>query len=397
MRVAYVTHQFPLLSETFVLYEILELERRGFRIEIAAQHDPGEQVVHPEARKLRERTLYFYRSNPVRLLYALAWLATAAARLLRAMASMGRIGLLGPFTRALPLAFALRKRDVDHLHAHFAGDATEVAMACAALLDLPYSFTAHAQDIFVDPRALPEKFARAAFAVTVCEYNRRHLVEWLGERRDHIQMVVCCVDPERFRRKIPYEKGNPPTIAAVGRFVEKKGYEYLIDAMGLLRARGVDAKLTIIGRGPLERALKERVERAGVADRVTFTGALPHAEVYEQLERSTLFCLPFVVAEGGDRDSMPVVVKEAMAMEVPIVSTREVGVPEMVLPGTGELVPPRDAEALADALERMLGKTEEELRAIGVLRREVAKLGALFVRFGRTRPGATVPDVDPTH
>lgn len=406
MRVAYITSRFPLLSETFILYEIVELERRGFEIVIASQEDPREKILHPEAAKLHERTFYYYRSLPVRALYGLLWAARSPARFLRALLTMRSRGLLGPFTRALPLAHRLRREDVDHLHAHFAGDAAETAMGCALLLGLPYSFTAHAHDIFVGPRALREKYENAAFTVTVCEYNRRYLEETLGPAAGEIHMVVCCVDPTRFERKTPYRKSAPPKIVAVGRLVEKKGFADLVDALGLLRRRGVFADLEIVGTGPLEAALKERAKAAGVGDAVRFLGALPHAEVRRRLEEATLFSLPFVVAADGDRDSMPVVVKEAMAMRIPIVSTREVGVPEMVLPGCGELVEPRRPDLLAEALERMLAKSKEELEAIGArgretvalrfdIRREVAKLGALFVRYGRKRSGAKPVNLDP--
>ncbi|MCA9506691.1 MAG: glycosyltransferase, partial [Myxococcales bacterium] len=200
------------------------------------------------------------------------------------------------------------------IHAHFAGAATECAMAASGLLGVPYSFTAHAHDIFVHPRALREKFEGAALTITVCEYNRRFLRDELGFDPPTIPIIVCCVDPKRFARKSPYRKGAPPLVVSIGRLVEKKGFDVLIDAARRLRDRGVDCALEIIGTGPLEASLKERIKRLGLDDRVRFTGALPHAEVYERLERAAVYAQPFCVAADGDRDSMPVVVKEAMAM-----------------------------------------------------------------------------------
>jgi glycosyltransferase involved in cell wall biosynthesis len=233
-------------------------------------------------------------------------------------------------------------------------------MRAAAFLDLPYSVTAHAYDIYAEPANLREKLERAAFATSGCDYTVNDLRAIAPQATVH--KIVMGVDGDRFKRTKPYPGGR--TVVAVGRLVEKKGFEHLIDAVGILEEQGRPVERVVIaGDGPLHATLGARARDRGVAKRVTLAGARTPAEIRQLLEEADLLAMPSVIAENGDRDSMPVAVKEALAMEVPVVASDEVGLPEIVKPPWGRLAPPGDAAALADAIDGQLGLPDEDRRA----------------------------------
>jgi glycosyltransferase involved in cell wall biosynthesis len=274
------------------------------------------------------------------------------------------------------------------MHVHFAAGAALDAMRLSRITGIPFSVTAHAYEIFEQPANLREKLEAAAFVTTGCEYNRRYLGDLVSpEAAERIHVIVMGVDPEAFKRTMPYPGGRH--VVAVGRLIEKKGFAHLIDAAAELEGDRPLDRLTIVGEGPLRQDLTAQIDRLGLAGRVELAGALPPAGVRDFLERADLLAMPAVVAANGDRDSMPVVVKEAMAMEIPVVASDEVGLPELVRDEFGRLAPPGDAPALARAIAELLDlpadRRAEMGRAArahvlkhGDLRRETAKLAALI-------------------
>jgi glycosyltransferase involved in cell wall biosynthesis len=252
-------------------------------------------------------------------------------------------------------------------------------MRIAAISGVPYSVTAHAFEIFLTPANLREKLERAAFATTGCEYNVREL-RAVAPAAD-VHEIVMGVDGDRFRRAQPYGDGAPHVVA-VGRLVEKKGFRYLMEAAAELPG----VRFTVVGAGPLEAELRELAP-----DSVELVGARQPDAVRQLLESAHLLAMPCVVASDGDRDSMPVVVKEALAMEVPVVATDEVGLPEVVRPEWGRLVPPADSGALAAAIRDLLALPHEQRAAMGragrahvlasaSVRSETEKLARLIAR-----------------
>lgn len=355
---------YPTLSETFVSGEAAALAALGRRVRVEATSRPAAQNLEA----LGAVPAGWVEDDGIaRRLVDCAWLVAtrplAAARDLRDSLRWRREERVAPLHSIAPAARRVVREGRPHLQAHFAAEAALRAMRIARLTGATWGVTAHAYDIFREPRNLEEKLAAADLVVTVCEYNARHLRGLVPDGKP-VEVVVMGVEPARFRRTTPYPGGR--RVLAVGRLVEKKGFAHLVEAAALLD--GVDVE--IVGDGPLRRDLEMLIAARGVAGRVTLHGARPHSFVRERLEHADLLAMPCVIAADGDRDSMPVVVKEALAMEVPVVASDEVALPEMVEPGWGRLVPPADPTALAAAIEELLALPAGERAAMGRRGRE---------------------------
>jgi glycosyltransferase involved in cell wall biosynthesis len=374
-RLAYVTGTWPAATETFVSGELEELQRRGEQPQLFAivrgEGEPPEGL--PEARYLVEE------SRMRKLLGFLTFTFVRPYHVGRAIArsrflggGMRQVAALAPWAAAL--------RHVEHIHAHFANQPATVASILSELTGAPFSFTAHAHDLFVDWDHLEEKLASASFAVTVCDYNRRYIAERAPDRVDRLHVIVAGTDTLRFSRQEPYDPDGP--VVAVGRLVEQKGFHDLVRAAAI-----AGRPVKIAGEGPERERLERLIQETGAP--VELLGALGRDEVRELYAGGSLAVLPCVVADDGARDSMPVSLKEAMAMELPVVGTTEVGLPELVDPEAGVLVPPHNPEALATAIERVLERPAEGRIAMGRagraivqdrcnLRHETARLLELF-------------------
>ena len=363
MRLLFVLDHWPELSETFVVNELQALRRLGHGVRVQAAgaapnpnpEAPADVDVHLLSQDARARALR-----------DLAWLAArrprACARDLAQRRRWAREEWVRPLRALAPAARRILERDDEHLHAHFAGGAALDAMRLAALTGRTFSVTAHAYDIFLAPRNLPEKLMRAGAVFTGCDYNVRHLRTVAP--RANLHEVVMGVDAETFRRRTPLPGGRD--VVAIGRLVEKKGFDVLIDAV----ARLPDVTLRLVGDGPLRAPLRRRAQDSGAGERIDFAGSLPPAEVRAALEAADVLAMPCIIARDGDRDSMPVVVKEAMAMELLVVASNEVGLPECVHEPWGVLCPPGDADALAAALRGVLELSPQERARAGRAGRE---------------------------
>ena len=355
-----LTDQFPALSETFVLTEIAALAASGHRVRVEALRRPVRQEL-ADAIPVR----YVEDDSRLEKLAALTWLlARHPVRSLRDRIDSRRWRreeAVLPLAGIAPLARRLAGEPEAVLHCHFAAGAAMTTLRVSRLLGRPYALTAHAYEIFREPRNLGEKLSSAQLVFTGCAYNARHLGA-LAPAAD-IHEIVMGVDAERFRRRTRHPGGR--TVIAVGRLVEKKGFADLIAAIAL-----IEAELLLVGDGPLRAELERSARDLGVADRVTMLGAVEHERVRELLEGADVLAMPCVIASDGDRDSMPVVVKEAMALELPVVATREVGLPELVRHPFGRLVPAHDPRALAAALSELLALDRHERERLGRAARE---------------------------
>ncbi|WP_281823259.1 glycosyltransferase family 4 protein [Jannaschia rubra] len=360
-KIGYVLKRYPRFSETFILTEILAHEAAGLEIEIFALRSVEEthfQDMLGEVRAPVTRVPDSFRTPDA--LWSL--ICDARDRLPGGWDALATIeGAAGrDVAQAIVVARACHERGVGHLHAHFGTVSTTVARLAARLAGITYSFTAHAKDIYHDydePVELERKLRDAATAVTVSDYNVAFLRDRYGDAAGNVVRLYNGLDLDRFTHAPPSERGTE--VLAVGRLIEKKGFDVLIEAMGLLRDRGQKATCRIIGAGEQGPALAAQIAEAGLGDVVWLDGPRPQAEVIAALRDAAVFACPCVVGEDGNRDGLPTVLLEAMALGTPCVATDVTGIPELVRDGeTGFCVPERDAPALADAIASLLDDPE---------------------------------------
>ena len=230
-----------------------------------------------------------------------------------------------------------------------------------------WSYTMHGPTEFYDLRhhRLAEKATDAAFVICISDFARSQLMgivdpaEW-----GKLRVVHCGVDVNRFAPTAHERQDGPITIACVGRLVPEKGQSLLIEAVGALRDAGVDVRLVLVGDGPQRERLERLVDASGLRDRVEFRGAVAHTEVERILHGADIFCLPSF-AEG-----VPIVLMEAMAMELPVVACQVMGIPELIEDDvTGRLVRPGSRDALVDALS-VLAADSDRRASLGRAARE---------------------------
>jgi glycosyltransferase involved in cell wall biosynthesis len=375
-RVLYVVSLFPCWSETFIVREIHELLRLGLDVRVLSLKHPSESLVQSDARQLLDRVLYPPRGWSLAsgaLREALGHPVVSARELWRLSRGLGRqpqawIKSLVVWTRTLALLPTLRQLAPARLHAHWATYPSTAAMWASARLRVPFSFTAHAHDIFVADHLLAEKLRAAEFAVTISDFNRRYLAEHVTPlAREVMRVVHCGVAVSQFAFRPAGRR--PRRVLSVGRLDPIKGFEDLIKACAILRGRAVDFDCHIVGDGPLEGRLRALIESHGLQDQVKLIGACPQAQVLEQLYAASVFVLASVVAADGNRDGIPVALMEAMACGAPVVSTRVSGIPELVEDGVcGLLAEPGDPSDLARCIEQQLHDADRA-RAMAVAAR----------------------------
>jgi len=357
-RIAYVLNIFPKMSETFIAGELAELHRRGVELRILSLLPPRDEPQHEIIRRSGLDKLIEYET-----------------------------GNFPDIVRAFQPAV---------LHAHFAREATEKARDLSRMSGIPFTFTAHGYDIHRKPPPDFRERAEAARAVvTVSAANRDYIERTFGVAREHIRVIPCGVDTERFclAECPPPAAGTAPLIVCVARHVAVKNLGLLLDACGLLRDRGVKLRCVMIGDGPLRAELEARRASLALGGIVELPGAAEQSEVLRWWQRATVGVLT------SDNEGMPVSLMEAAACGVPVVATRVGGIPEMVVEGeTGLLVPPRDANAFASAIEMLL-RDEGLRRRMGVAARRraveefsvVRQVDALLALWARVLPACCRP------
>ncbi len=377
--VLYVLKRYPRLTETFILNEIRAMERLGERLIIFSLLPPEPPPHHP---MVAEVCAAVHSPPPhlgaqvrrvlgahARMLAVAPWRYVRALGLAlrRTLTSRHPLSLWRQFARAGVLAALCRRAGVRHIHAHFANAPTSVAHFAHRMSGIPFSFTAHAKDIYLSRPAILRRHLHAAeFVATCTAYNAEHLrriAPDLDPRRVHL--VYHGIDLQNFAAaEAPAARtgGRRARILSVGRLVPKKGHEDLLAACARLLEQGMDFECEIVGDGPLRGALRAEVLRLGLTERVCFSGSMTHRDLLGRYRQADLFVLAPRIAEDGDRDGIPNVIAEAMAVGVPVVASDVSGIPELLRHGqTGLLAPSRDPAALAAAMSRML--TDAKLAA----------------------------------
>ncbi|HWL96346.1 MAG TPA: glycosyltransferase family 4 protein [Nocardioidaceae bacterium] len=374
-RIGYVLKMYPRFSETFIVNEILALEAAGERLDIFSLRLPVDGRFHEQLADVRAPVTYLpHQLKPAELWEVLQRGLHALPRLSVDLPDVLALGV-NDAACAVQLAMLVRDLGITHLHAHFASVATDVARVAARLAGVGYSFTAHAKDIYhesVEPARMRRKLADASAVVTVSDYNRRHLQRTYGHAADHVVRIYNGINLEQFSFDPPRDR--PPVVAAVGRLVEKKGFTHLVDAVAEMVRADREVRLHIVGAGDQQPALRAQVDALGLGDEVRFLGALPQAQAREVVRGAAVLAAPCVVGADGNRDGLPTVLLEAMALGTPCVATPVTGVPEAIRHGeTGVIVPEADGHALAGALSTLLDD--------GALRRRLAANARALVEW----------------
>ena len=366
--VAYMMSRFPKLTETFVLYEMLEAERTGARVEVYPLRREKTDRMHPEAEDFVRRAhftpwcslaillanLRVFCGKPRVYVAILCRLVVANCGSLRYFA-----GALLYFPKSVYMAQCMRRRGVTHIHAHFASHPAAAAFVIHRLTGIPYSFTAHGSDLHCDRHMLKPKVTSAAFVVAISDYNRRLIIEECGSPiGPKILVVHCGVDTSAFTpRSEPtsFEEGNGPLqLLCIGTLHEVKGQRYLLQACRQLLDAAIDFQCHFVGEGPHLDMLRNLAAQLGLEHRVSFHGALTRGDVMQHLRRADILVAPSILTHDGRREGIPVVLMEAMACGVPCVSSQLSGIPELIChEKTGLLAVPGDVDAIADNIRRL--------------------------------------------
>ncbi len=410
IHIGYVVKMYPKLSETFIVNEILEMERVGAQVTIFSLRLPNEGRFHRKLAQVAAHVVHLPAASPAActdLLLAHAPAFRSGRRelgeLLWSALESGNHAALREFGNGLFLAKEARNRGIDHLHAHFATVPSTVARIASRLTSIPFSFTAHAKDIYhdsVDRNALQTKIDDAAFVVTVCDANRNYLLESYPSRTT-IHRIYNGLDlvVQSFRERNGI---GPLKLLGVGRLVAKKGFDTLVDACAVLNSRGVDIECRIIGGGVERDSLDSLVDEHGIRDCVHLLGPQTDREVRMAMDEADIFVLPARIAPDGNRDALPTVLLEALATGLPAVSTDVTGIAEILGEDAGELVPIDDAVALAVCLEALAANPgrRQELALTGRARAEsrfdIRKNLSPISRLFQSSAESSKKDVAPT-
>ncbi|NLJ29817.1 MAG: glycosyltransferase family 4 protein [Deltaproteobacteria bacterium] len=393
---------YPRISETFISREILLLESLGIPIKIFSLRQPRETFSHDHVREIKAPVSYmpeyvFPHWKTLLKSNGMAWMRLGkhytrclGSAILRAF-ERRKPATLRHFLQAGHLAATqLLDSSVAHLHAHFCHTPTSVALFASELTGLPFSFTAHAKDIYTsEPEQLARKIQKAKFVVTCTQYNARYLKGLMNGTETPIHTIYHGIDLEFFEFSSRTRPAPPYRILSVGRLVAKKGYDDLLKALKILEEEGLDFQFVHIGSGDIEPNIRKTIRELGLSHRVQLLGTLPHDLVLAHYKKAHLFALACKVAENGDRDGIPNVLVEAMAVGLPVVTTRVSAIPELVENGvTGTLVESNNPKAMAEAIRRnllhpekcdaLIPRARERVEELFDNRRCVMQLHSLF-------------------
>lgn len=409
--IAFLFPAFPVLHQTFVLWEVLALRRRGVPIALYSIKRPSTRTQQPEGAALEREVHYLpgtfspavIRANVSSLLRSPGRYLGAYVKVVRGWWQDRNVGrawqrkdvsgdapdrqatrkeyLQGRFNRspllylakslwlvprAVYLGHELRSRGIGRVHAHWASYSATMAQVVHWVFDVPFSFAAHAYDVYLVPRLLAVKVREADFVVTCARVNAAFLAELAGaQAARRIVVNYHGVSLERFHPIVRQWHRDTPCIITCGRLEPYKGHHMLLRACATL-SRPVHC--IVVGEGPQRQRLESLASELGIRDRVEFTGPVPQSRLIELYAEADLFVLASVILErSGKRDVIPNVLAEAMAMQLPVVTTNVSGIGELVTDGvSGRLVPPNDVAALAAVVDELLDDEPQRQRlAIG--------------------------------
>lgn len=398
MKILYLLHRFPVLTDTFIRREIRSLQTAGTEIEVISVWTPNGKETTSDLLRDWSHDVSFLLPQPVTsMLCALLKVVFSSPKRFVAALRLGfatsRPGLRGMIYQifyvgeAILAADAINKRNVDHIHNHFGDHSGIVTMLASKLTNIGYSISLHGPHVFFDAAnsAIKEKVKHASFIRCISYFCCSQLIVLCaGSDMPSLKIVHCGLDLDKYQFRAPRELIR--NLFCVARLAPEKGIEFLIQALGLLINKGYIVNLRVAGDGPSKASLEDSARRLNIADRVCFLGNLSEQEVGRELSMSDLFILPSL-AEG-----VPVSIMEAMAVGLPVIATNIGGTSELVEAGkTGLLVRPADPQAIAQAVMTMMQRVEFRRQSAGWARakvedefdvaKECAKLNECFLQF----------------
>ena len=393
-QIGYILKGYPRTSETFITNEIRLLEKMGVGLSIFSVKKLEGQKNHAMVKDITAPVTYLPQADPLSEARFSRWLIDNVPKFSASHISLFKkkpLAYLKVFLECLLMSVqyrigffewprevfvkeflqagyianaALESGKIQHFHAHFCHGATTIAMFASRMTGIPFSFTAHAKDIYLKELnpgdLLQKKLSRAEFAVTCTGANEEYLKQ-LAPLGAIIHKIYHGLDTKLFSvgqyDAVNKQDEKLPVLLSVGRLVEKKGFDYLVQACSLLKAKGRQFQCQIVGGGDddVKAKLVSLINDLDVEDTITLHGAVTQEELRDIFKNATVFALPCLVVDNGDRDGIPNVLVEAMSMRVPVISTDISGIPELIDNNVnGLLVPEKNAEAMADAIERLL-------------------------------------------
>ena len=368
-RIAYIVSRFPHLPETFILREMVELERQGVQVELFPLVMQRQDVIHAESRPWLERahstgmfswvclranckTFFCHPGKYLATMFQAFWFNLPSLKFF--------IRTLYIFPVAVWMAEKIGELNVDHIHAHYATHPALAAWIISRLTGIPFSITVHAHDIYVNRTMLRKKIHDAEFVRAISEFNKtflcQHYGDWVAEKTT---VIHCGIQPEMYRKAAVYAK-RPFQLIAVGSLQEYKGHEYLVRACRMLADENVDFKCTIVGGGELMDELTEMIDELNLSAWIELAGSKTEQQVAQLLTQAHCFVLPSVIISSGKMEGIPVVLMEALASQLPVVATQISGIPELIVDmETGLLVPQRDPAALVQKLLWVMDHPQE--------------------------------------
>ena len=399
LKIAYLVNQYPKVSHTFIRREILALEAMGIEVSRLSVRGWNNELPDPVDERERQKTLYLLKGGLIGLLSAgTCVFVQRPALFLKALWTVLRMSLRAdrpwPFhlvylLEACKALTWLQRDNVHHVHAHFGGNSTAVAMLIRMLGGPTYSFTVHGPEEFDKPEFihLGLKVQHASFVVAISSYCRSQIFRWIPHSHwNKVTLVRCGID-EGFYSHAPDVKATEPRLVCVGRLCEQKGQLILLDAAQRLQQKGIPFRLILAGDGEMRPEVELQIDQRGLRQQVHVTGWISSAQVREELLNARALVLPSF-GEG-----LPVVIMEAMALRRPVISTYIAGIPELVQHGiNGYLCPAGDVEKLTELMENCLSAKPDLLEGMGknaqlaVLAQhdmvtEANKLAVLFTRL----------------
>ena len=363
MKVVYVLNTFPDLIQTFILYEMVEMQKKGVEIEVFSHVTKAQNITQPELKEIKKLT---YFPKDIKLsdkIYAhLYWLVRHPLRYLRVywllihskISPSENCGLGGAFFSKLFYTVMIDRAKPDQTHAHFGDYSSNLVMLYYLLTRTPYTFMTHSYDIFnTPPKNYRLKSRLAVKHLTISEYNKKYLIDTFGIGAGHIQVIHCGVNFNKIPAGERREEKN--AILTVARLHQEKGLDVLIRACRLLKDQGISFSCSIIGKGDEKENLERLIQELGLTGEVKLLGQKMSGELFELLKKSTLMVLP------SRLEGIPVSLMEAMALKTPVISTAIYGIPELIEDGkSGFLVPPDRPELLAEKIKALV--SDENLR-----------------------------------